>query len=101
MVFKVRPKIDTKHIHTHTSRSRPCVKMRIVQTLLVFICVCVSCVGALTQIATFGNCTLSLDAAFELSSEGTCATTAGALDLYGKGIQSLAPGVFANMSKMT
>jgi len=94
-------KIDTEHVHTHTSRSRHCVKMRIMQTLLVFICVCVSRVGALTQIATFGNCILSLDAAFEVSSVGICSTTSGALYLSHKGIRSLAPGMFTNMSKMT
>ena len=54
-----------------------------------------------TQITTFGDCVLSLDAAFQLSSEGTCSTTTGWLMLHGKGIKSLAPGVFANMSKMT
>ena len=54
-----------------------------------------------TQIATFGDCVLSLDAAFQLSSEGTCSTTTGYLDLNYKGIKSLAPGVFANMSNMT
>jgi len=55
-----------------------------------------------TQIATFGDCILSLDAAFQLSSEGTCSTTADTLLFLGhKGIRSLAPGLFANMSKMT
>ena len=85
----------------HTSRSRHCVKMRIMETFLVFICMCVSCVGALTQIATFGNCILSLDGAFEVSSVGICSTTSGALYLTTQGIQSLAPGMFTNMSKMT
>ena len=54
-----------------------------------------------TQIATFGDCLLSLDSAFQLSSEGTCSTTADTLNLGFIGIKSLAPGVFANMSKMT
>ena len=54
-----------------------------------------------TQITTFGDCVLSLDAAFQLSSEGTCSTTSGWLQLGGFGIKSLAPGVFANMSQMT
>jgi len=91
------------HSHTHTGRSWHRVKMHMTHTLLIFMCVCVSWVDALTQVATFGNCVLSLDAAFQLrlSSVGTCSTTVGSLDLQSKGIKSLAPGVFASMFKMT
>jgi len=93
----------TRNWHkTHNCRSWHWhrVKMRTAHTLLILLCMCISCVDALTQIAKFGDCVLSLDSAFELSSEGTCSTTAGYLDLENKGIKSLAPGVFTNMSKM-
>jgi len=54
----------------------------------------------LTQIATFGGCTFSLDDALQLSSAGSCSTTVGTLDLSYKNIASLAPGVFANMPSL-
>jgi len=56
--------------------------------------------ATLTQIATFGGCTFSLDDALQLSSAGSCSATSGYLDLGYKNIASLAPGVFANMPSL-
>jgi len=56
--------------------------------------------ATLTDIATFGGCTFSLDNAWQLFSGGSCSDTAGTLDLTQKNIVSLAPGVFANMPSL-